>query len=62
MENGDKEKYWNPVLPELNHTTLERLGNVSREESAILKELGERAKEEFARVRQQESAAQNISL
>ncbi|CAH01516.1 mitochondrial 54S ribosomal protein mL67 [Kluyveromyces lactis] len=59
---GDKEKYWNPVLPELNHTTLERLGNVSREESAILKELGERAKEEFARVRQQESAAQNISL
>lgn len=59
---GDKEKYWTPVLPELTHTTLQRLGNVAREESVILKELGEKAKSEFAKLRREADEAKNISL
>ncbi|BAO39724.1 mitochondrial homologous recombination protein 1 [Kluyveromyces marxianus] len=59
---GDKEKYWTPVLPELTHTTLQRLGNVAREESVILKELGEKAKSEFAKLRKEADEAKNISL
>ena len=47
---GDKDKYWVPVLPNIKHLTINRLGNTSREESAILSELGERAKEEFAKL------------
>lgn len=59
---GDVNKYWSPVLPELKHTVMDRLGNTAREESALLKELGVKAKQEFSKLRQQEQSAQDISL
>ncbi|EDO17695.1 hypothetical protein Kpol_1004p73 [Vanderwaltozyma polyspora DSM 70294] len=46
---GDKEKYWTPILPQVEHSLMSRVGNTSREESSILKELGERAKEAFSK-------------
>lgn len=59
---GDVNKYWSPVLPELKHTVMDRLGNTAREESALLKELGAKAKQEFSKLRQQEQSAQDITL
>ncbi|CCE62825.1 hypothetical protein TPHA_0D01860 [Tetrapisispora phaffii CBS 4417] len=42
---GDKTKHWDPLLLNINHTEIERTGNTSREESVILKQLGELAKQ-----------------
>lgn len=36
---GDKEEYWNKVLPQVDHKSIPRVGNLSREESAILKQI-----------------------
>lgn len=44
---GDLSKYWTPVLPNLKHEVINRMGNIVREESAILKELGENLKKKF---------------
>lgn len=59
---GDKAKYWTPKLPSVNHSVMNRLGNSAREQSSILRELGERAKQEFARIREQEKQADSITL
>ncbi|AAS50299.1 AAL067Wp [Eremothecium gossypii ATCC 10895] len=44
---GDRAKHW-AALPAVQHQFLPRMANVAREESAILKQLGERAKRAFA--------------
>ncbi|AMD19211.1 HBR310Wp [Eremothecium sinecaudum] len=57
---GDYEKYWKPVLPGLKHEFMTRKGNFAREESAILKQLGERAKLAFqAQENTQENTQEN---
>ncbi|CEP63754.1 mitochondrial 54S ribosomal protein mL67 LALA0_S09e01750g [Lachancea lanzarotensis] len=45
---GDVGKHWNPVLPHVKHAVIPRTGNFAREQSAILRALGERAKLAFA--------------
>ena len=37
---GDKEKYWSDILPQVEHKQISRIGNMSREESGLLKLLG----------------------
>lgn len=59
---GDKAKFWTPKLPNVNHAVMNRLGNSAREQSSLLRELGEKAKQEFARIREQEAQASSISL
>ncbi|SCU87896.1 LADA_0E06876g1_1 [Lachancea dasiensis] len=59
---GDVEQHWTPVLPQLKHSILTRVGNGAREESAILRELGERARKAFAKLRAQETAAGELSV
>lgn len=44
---GDRSKYWEPVLPLVEHCLMTRTGNLAREESVILNQLGNRAKEAF---------------
>lgn len=59
---GDKAKYWTSSLPNVKHATMNRLGNTVREQSVLLRELGEKAKSEFAKQRQQQKEADSISL
>ncbi|SCV05585.1 LANO_0H10726g1_1 [Lachancea nothofagi CBS 11611] len=59
---GDLEKHWTPILPQLKHSVLSRIGNSAREESAILRELGDRAKLEFVKLSNQETAASELSV
>ncbi|CAR24866.1 mitochondrial 54S ribosomal protein mL67 [Lachancea thermotolerans CBS 6340] len=59
---GDVEKHWSPVLPQLQHSVISRLGNSAREQSVIMRELGERAKQEFAKLRERENAARELSV
>lgn len=59
---GDKAKWWTPFLPNVKHVTMNRLGNTAREESALLRELGDKAKEEFAKHKEQKTLAASISL
>lgn len=59
---GDVEKCWKPVLPELQHAVMSKLGNSAREQSALLKELGLKAKQEFAKLRAQEEAARELHV
>ncbi|QLL33415.1 hypothetical protein HG536_0E03260 [Torulaspora globosa] len=59
---GDKAKYWSPALPTVKHTVMSRLGNSAREQSSILRELGEKAKQEFLKFKEQQKQADSISL
>ena len=59
---GDVEKHWTPLLPDLQHTVISRLGNSAREQSSILRELGEKSKLEFAKLRAAEAAASELSV
>lgn len=59
---GDKAKYWSPALPTVKHTVMSRLGNSAREQSSILRELGEKAKQEFLKFKEQQKQAESISL
>lgn len=59
---GDKEKYWTPVLPNIKHATMNRLGNTAREQSSMLRELGEKAKQEFFRQREEQKQADSTTL
>ncbi|QLQ80973.1 hypothetical protein HG537_0E03280 [Torulaspora globosa] len=59
---GDKSKYWSPILPTVKHTVMNRLGNNAREQSSILRELGEKAKQEFIKFKEQQKQAESISL
>ncbi|AQZ15919.1 MHR1 (YDR296W) [Zygosaccharomyces parabailii] len=59
---GDKEKHWTPVLPGVQHSLMSRVGNVAREQSTVLRELGDRAKQEFQKARKEDQKASEMSL
>ncbi|CCH60137.1 hypothetical protein TBLA_0C03340 [Henningerozyma blattae CBS 6284] len=46
---GDKKKYWEPELPHVKHEMIPKLGNAHRDESVILKILGDKAKLAFSK-------------
>ncbi|CAR29787.1 hypothetical protein ZYGR_0AD04710 [Zygosaccharomyces rouxii] len=48
---GDKSKHWTPILPGVQHSLMSRVGNIAREQSTVLRELGDRARQEFQRAR-----------
>ncbi|SCV03407.1 LAME_0H10176g1_1 [Lachancea meyersii CBS 8951] len=55
---GDIGRHWTPVLPHVKHDVLPRMGNPAREQSAILRALGDRAKLAFA----EHAAANKVAL
>ncbi|SCU86985.1 LAMI_0D04302g1_1 [Lachancea mirantina] len=57
---GDLDKHWTPVLPNVTHNVITKLGNSVREESLVLRELGERAKQEFAKLREAKQESDGV--
>ncbi|AET38689.1 mitochondrial 54S ribosomal protein mL67 Ecym_3190 [Eremothecium cymbalariae DBVPG len=59
---GDLNKHWTPVLPSVKHEVINRVGNIAREESVILKQLGERARIAFAEASAQKTSPKNVNI
>ncbi|GCE96981.1 mitochondrial ous recombination protein 1 [Zygosaccharomyces mellis] len=59
---GDKSKYWTPILPGVQHSLMSRVGNIAREQSSVLRELGDKARQEFQKARKGDRVQQESQM